>query len=155
MILRIILAAIATMGFSIIFNVPRRELIFCGLAGAGSWSVFTLASSLTPESIVTPTFFAAMTVTTFARYLSTFRKMPSTIYMIPGVIPLVPGVRIYNTMFYIVTGEHASALTQGIEALAIAGVISFGLLTVLSLPRRLFTFSRGKPTPKESLNGKG
>jgi uncharacterized membrane protein YjjB (DUF3815 family) len=143
MILQIILAAIATMGFSIIFNVPRRELIFCGIAGAGSWSVFTLTATLTPESIIIPTFFAAMTVTAFARHLSTFRKMPSTIYMIPGVIPLVPGVRIYNTMYYIVTGENARAANQGIEALAIAGVIAVGLLTVLSLPRRLFTLCRG------------
>ncbi|MDR2167272.1 MAG: threonine/serine exporter family protein [Clostridiales bacterium] len=144
MILNIFLAAAATIGFSIIFNIPRKELIFCGLAGAGCWSVLTLIITLSPDSRMAATFVAAVVVTIYARILSTLRKMPSTVYMIPGIIPLVPGTRIYNTMLYIVTGEHAQALSQGIEALAISGVISIGLLAALSLPRWLFSFERNK-----------
>ena len=142
MILRIILCAIAVIGFSIIFNVPRRELVFCGLAGAGGWTVFTLISNAGNATAVLATFFAAMTVTLFARFLSTLRKMPSTLYIIPGIIPLVPGSLLYATMFYAVNGDHGMALTQGIEALSRAGVIALGLLVVLSLPRRMFNLER-------------
>ena len=144
MILQICLCVIAVIGFSLIFNVPRAELIFCGIAGAGGWTVFTLITTLTYGTAIVATFFAAMTVTAFARILSTLRRMPSTLYIIPGVIPLVPGSLLYRTMAYVVTGEHGRALVQGIEALAIAGVIALGLLVVLSLPRRLFTFERRK-----------
>ena len=142
MILQIILAAVATMGFSVLFNVPKKELIFCGLAGAGSWTAFAVISNFFPDAFIVATLVAAMTVTTFARFLSTLRKMPSTVYMIPGVIPLVPGTRIYFTMFHLINGDNAHALTEGIEALKIAGVLAIGLLIVLSLPRRWFAFGR-------------
>ncbi|MCL2855742.1 MAG: threonine/serine exporter family protein [Defluviitaleaceae bacterium] len=138
MILGIILAAVATMGFSVIFNVPRRELAFCGLAGGAVWLIFLIVTHFFPEGTIPATFFGAMAATTLGRFLSALRKMPSTVYMIPGIIPLVPGVAIYRTMFYVVGGEHMMAVTQGVYALSLAGVIAVGVLIVLSLPRRLF-----------------
>jgi len=140
MILQIILCIVAVIGFAIIFNVPLKELIFCGFAGAAGWTAFTLITTLTTGTAIIATFAAAMTVTIFARILSTLRKMPSTLYIIPGIIPLVPGSLLYATMFYVVGGYHGQALVQGVEALAIAGVIALGLLVVLSLPRKLFNF---------------
>jgi len=144
MILSMFLSSIAVMGFSIIFNVPRKEIIFCGLTGVAGWVVFTLVSNNLTESIIAATFFATITVTIFARILSNARKMPSTIYMIPGIIPLVPGLRIYFTMLYAVTGEFSNAAHAGATALSIAGVIAVGLLVVLSLPRKWFSFGRRK-----------
>ena len=140
MIIQIILCTIAVIGFAIIFNVPRRELIFCGLAGAAGWTAFTLIITFTAGTAIISTFVAAMTVTIFARILSTLRKMPSTLYIIPGIIPLVPGSLLYATMFYVVNGYHGQAMVQGVEALAIAGVIALGLLVIFSLPRKLFYF---------------
>jgi uncharacterized membrane protein YjjB (DUF3815 family) len=138
-ILQIVLSAIATMGFSVIFNVPKKELIFCGLTGAAGWLIFMVVTNASDTASATAaTFFAAATVTAFARILSTMRKMPSSLYMVPGIIPLVPGIRIYFTMFYVINGDNTQALLEGIEALKLAGVIAIGLLTVLSLPRRLF-----------------
>ncbi|MCL2575460.1 MAG: threonine/serine exporter family protein [Defluviitaleaceae bacterium] len=144
MILSMFLSAIAVMGFSIIFNVPRKELIFCGLTGIAGWIVLTLITSVMYDGIVAATFLASITVTTFSRILSSVRKMPSTIYMIPGIIPLVPGLRIYFTMFYAVSGELNEAVQTGITAITIAGVIAVGLLIVLSLPRKWFSFGKGR-----------
>jgi len=141
-ILHMFLAAAATMGFSIIFNVPKRELIFCGISGAAGWTVYTLITTFWAYSTIPATLFAAMTVTTLARFLSGLRKMPSTIYMIPGIIPLVPGIGIYFTMFHIINGDNAAAVVQGVDALKIAGVIAIGLLIILSLPRKLFFLNR-------------
>ena len=141
MVIQIALAAVATIGFSIIFNVPLKELIFCGIAGAAGWAVFMLISNIwyNFDTVVAATFFATMTTTVFGRFLSTIRKMPSTIYIIPAVIPLVPGVGIYFTMFYVVTREYNLAVAQGVESMKIAGVIAIGLLIVLSLPRWMFS----------------
>lgn len=139
MIVDLILAAVATVGFSIIFNVPRREIVFCGMTGALVWLTFVVITHFFPEGTVAATFFGAVTATTLGRFLSAIRKMPSSVYMIPGIIPLVPGVAIYRTMFYVVTGEHMLAVTQGVYALSLAGVISVGALIVLSLPRKIFS----------------
>ncbi|MCL2353576.1 MAG: threonine/serine exporter family protein [Defluviitaleaceae bacterium] len=139
MIMQTIISFFATIGFSIIFNVPKKELVFCGLAGALGWLIYMLFDVfLAHATVVAAVFVAAIFVTVVSRFLSTIRKMPTTIYMIPGVIPLVPGAGIYFTMFYIITGENAQAMLQGVESLKIAGVIAGGLLIVLSLPRRWF-----------------
>jgi len=138
MLLNGTLAFVGTIGFSIIFNVPRRELLFCGIGGAMGWLLFTALS----DSPFIGVLLGAMAVTWVSRILSMRRKKPATLYMIPGIIPLVPGVGIYFTMFYIVTGEHYQALLRGVQTLGLAGVIALGMLIVLSLPRRLINFGK-------------
>ena len=142
MILQIILAFVGTMGFSIIFNVPRKELLLCGIAGAAGWTVYRLIFDISPGLVVPAILFGAVTVTCISRVLSFTRKMPVTVYMIPGIIPLVPGAGIYYTMFYAVMGENTQALMLGIETLRNAGVIAVGLLITLSLPPKLFAIKK-------------
>ncbi|MCL2372455.1 MAG: threonine/serine exporter family protein [Defluviitaleaceae bacterium] len=137
MVTHFVLAFFATTGFCLVFNVPRREFAFCGMVGALGWIVYQLALLATGGGIVS-VFFAAMAIAYLSRVLSFWRKMPINLFMIPGVIPLVPGVGIYYTMLYTISGENAAALMRGIETLMVAGVISIGLLIVLSLPRGLF-----------------
>ena len=144
MLLQIILAFIGTMGFSIIFNVPRKELLLCGIAGAVGWAVYRLIFDASPDFVVAAILFGAVAVTCISRVLSFTRKMPVTIYMIPGIIPLVPGAGIYYTMFHAVMGENTQALMLGIETLRNAGVIAVGLLIILSLPSKMFSFLKKK-----------
>ena len=124
---QIALSFIGTIGFSIIFNVPRKELLLCGLAGASGWLIYQLITMFFPDAVVAATFFGAAVVTCFSRLVSTWRRMPTTVYMIPGIIPLVPGIGIYYTMFYAVMGDYTEALLWGIHTLRIAGVIPYGL----------------------------
>ena len=142
MILQVFLAFVGTVGFSIIFNVPRKELLFCGLAGAMGWFIYQLNLMFFPYALVTATFLAAATVTCISRIVSTLRRMPATIYMIPGIIPLVPGIGIYYTMFSAVMGDYTQAMLWGVHTLRIAGVIAVGLLVVLTLPRKWFLLGR-------------
>ena len=135
-----ILSFIGTMGFSIIFNVPKKELLLCGLAGAAGWTVNRLIYGASPDFEVAAIFFGAVMVTCISRVSSFARKMPVTVYMIPGIIPLVPGAGIYYTMFHAVMGENTQALMLGIETLRNAGVIAVGLLITLSLPPKIFSF---------------
>lgn len=137
--LQVFLAFIGTMGFSLIFNVPKKELLYCGIAGAGGWLIYQLVHVTMHEAIVVGILLGAMMVTCISRIISFSRKMPVTVYMIPGVIPLVPGAGIYFTMFHVVMGENPEALLRGIETLRNAGVIALGLLVVLSMPPKLFT----------------
>lgn len=137
-LLQIALSFVGTMGFSIIFNVPRKELLLCGIAGAAGWGIFWTMLNVSPDFEVAGIFFGAIAVTCISRVLSYTRKMPVTVYMIPGIIPLVPGARIYYTMFHAVMGENTMAMIMGIETLRNAGVIAVGLLITLSLPSKMF-----------------
>jgi len=143
-ILQIFLAFVGTIGFSVIFNVPRKELLLCGVVGAVGWGVYYMLFAISHDYVVAAIFLSAVTITCISRVLSFARKMPATVYMIPGIIPLVPGAGIYYTMFYATMGDNTQALTQGIEALRNAGVIAVGLLITLSLPSKLFTIIKKK-----------
>ena len=140
MIMHIALAFIGTMGFSILFNVPKKELLMCGITGAVGWLVFQGTLIIVPSADIAGILFGAMAVTCISRVLSFARKIPVTVYMIPGIIPLVPGAGLYYTMFHAAMGENTEALLRGIETLRNAGVIAVGILITLSLPPRLFSF---------------
>jgi len=139
---------IGTMGFSIIFNVPRKELVCCGIGGAIGWIIYQIITGATSDGLLA-TFFAAMAVCSVARIWSLRRKMPVMLYMIPGIIPLVPGAGIYYTMFNAVTGETIQAMLRGIQTLSIAGIIAIALLLTLSLPRKLFDIDATREALKE------
>ena len=144
MIVEILLAAAGTAGFAILFNAPKRQLAYIALTGSSGWAVLQLILMAMPESYITATLLGAMVVTFISRTLSAIHKMPATVYLVPGIIPLVPGVGIYNTMFYVVMGDNATAVHWGLRTAGIAGTIAVGLLIVLSLPVWLTSFGRIK-----------
>ena len=144
LLLQTFLAFVGTIGFSIIFNVNRKELLFCGTAGAAGWLIYQIIIVPYPAAAVAATFLAASVVTIISRFVSNRRHMPATVYMIPGIIPLVPGIGIYYTMFFAVMGDNSEALLWGLHTLRISGVIAVGLLTVLTLPRKWFILGRDR-----------
>lgn len=138
-IVQALMAFIATVSFSIIFNVPRKELVYCGLTGAVGWLFYETGTTGFPP---VQTLIAAIAVTWLSRVLSFQRKMPIIVYLIPGIIPLVPGAGIYYTMFEILNGQNLAAISKGLETLKTAGSIAVGAIIVLSLPGRAFNISK-------------
>lgn len=129
----------ATIAFSTLFNIPRRELLFCGATGAAGWFVCRLIAMLIPGSIVMGTFFGALALTVISRVLSFARKTPVLVYLIGGILPLVPGAGLYYTIYnLIITGDTAKAFDKGLETAKLTGVIAIGIMCVLSLPRKMF-----------------
>ena len=90
-ILEFIIAMIATISFSILFNAPRKELPFCGLTGALGWLVYQV---LVINGLSSPiaSMFATAILTIFTRLLAVWRHMPGTVYLFAGMFPLVPGI---------------------------------------------------------------
>lgn len=142
-VLQTVVAFAATVTFSLIFNIPRKELAFCGLAGAVGFFVCKLTLLYLPGSLVTASFFASLAVTLISRVLSYQRKMPVSVYLAGGVIALVPGSGIYYTIYeLIINNESQSALTTGVETAKVFGVIAIGIICVLSLPGVLFDYTK-------------
>lgn len=137
LLLQIVSAFVACTAFSVVFNAPRQELIWCGLCGSVSWVIYFIINSVFNESVA-GTFFAALIVTALARFLSYARRAPSTMYHIAGILPLVPGMLVYNTMWGILNDDMIYSYSQGVMALKLAGVIGIGSIIVLSLPYSVF-----------------
>ena len=127
-----------TIGFAIMYNVPKKYYIVCGVTGMAGWIVYLLVSGMNYVSAAVGSFFGAFIVVLISRMLSVKMRCPITIFLISGILPLVPGAGIYNTVYYIVTNQLTQAALKGIESLKIAFAIVMGIVIVVSIPRDVF-----------------
>ena len=94
---------LGTIGFAIMYNVPKKYYIGCGVTGMAGWIVYLLVSGMNYVSAAVGSFFGAFIVVLISRMLSVKMRCPITIFLISVILPLVPGAGIYNTVYYIVT----------------------------------------------------
>lgn len=124
---------IATIGYSIFFNVPKKQIPFCGLIGAIGWMIYRILNSNSFFNPVFSNFVAAFVVTLVSEKLARKLKKPAILFIIPGIIPLVPGSGLYNTMLSFVQGNHNLAISIGIETTLISGAIALGIMVTTSI----------------------
>ncbi len=129
-----IAAYLCTVGFSIMFNVPRKIVGYCGLSGAIGWVLY-IWISVDMNSTIAACFVGALFVGLFGEYLAYKLKKPATIFVIPGIIPLVPGYGIYYSMFQIIDKNYTEALDVGFESMLSAISIAAGVIIATSVGR--------------------
>lgn len=129
-----IVAVIATIGFGITFQVPRRHYLAAGLTGAVGWMVYIFGVELFGMSPAIATLVATLPLTGCARFFSINHKAPVTIFLLPGIFPLVPGAGIYYTAYYFIQNNNTLALANGISTLKTAIALAVGIALVLGLP---------------------
>jgi uncharacterized membrane protein YjjB (DUF3815 family) len=135
-ITEMIYAVAGTVAFSILFSVPRRYYLSCGLIGGAGWLVYSLSGRILPPEGAALS--ATVIVILLSRIAAVIGRCPATIFMIPGIFPLIPGAGIYWTSYYIVTEQLDLALHTGYEAVKTAVAIVLGILFVFEVPGRFF-----------------
>ncbi len=136
MINSMINAFVATLALAVIFDVNRKEVVFCGIAGVTAEGVNQLVYM--DGGVALAAFISAAAVTALSRILANLRKMPVTVYIVPGIIPLVPGAGMYNTVFSLLSSKYNDALGTGIVTIETAAAIAIGIVLIFALPNRLF-----------------
>ena len=132
----VLYAVVGTVAFSLLFSVPRRYYVSCGLIGGAGWLVYSLLEvRFPPEGAA---LFATMVVIALSRIAAVRGKCPATIFMIPGIFPLIPGAGVYWTSYYIVTEQLTLALQTGYEAVKTAVAIVLGIFFVFEVPQQVF-----------------
>ena len=111
---------LATVGFSIFFNSPKKSLLPAGIIGAIGW---TLAATL---------------ISLLSEILARKMKFPAIIFVIPGILPLIPGLGLYNTMLSLVEGSYSNAISIGTDALFVSASIAMGVLLITSLVKTYY-----------------
>jgi len=134
----------ACIGISILFNAPKKELLYCGISGAIGWFVYALLNLYITPTMAT--LVAAVLVTAYSRFASYHRQAPSTLYHIPGIMPLVPGTMVYKTMTAALAGRILETYTNILLGLKLAGAIGAGSILILALPYAFFEIIPRKKT---------
>lgn len=128
-----IAAAISSMGFSIIFNIPRRLLPVIAVGGIitvllRNVMVLQLGFSQTAGS-----FLGAAVVGLLALKAIHWFHAPNIILTIPSAIPMIPGVLLYRVLFALLNIQDITASTllammrNGVEAVTIIIGIAIGV----------------------------
>ncbi len=138
-LLQCVFIFIATVGFSIIFNVKSSELLYCGLTGLVCFSIYKVLFVYFDAEFygtVLGSFFAVL----LSRRFAFLRKVPVSIYVIPAIIPLAPGATVYLTMYNVIYGNYMNVLKYAFMTFQIAGGIVIGMSIALNVPNKLFNY---------------
>jgi len=139
-------AWIPAVGFAMVFNVPKKMLIYCALGGAFAHSFrFLLMHFGLP--IEWATLAASSSMGFLGLYWSRKHFIPRPVFTVASVIPMIPGSFAFTTVVGIVqlnSGGYSLELIQivienGLRTLFILAALSFGL----ALPSLIIY--RGRP----------
>ena len=122
-----ILSFLAAAAFGIIFNAPRKMLVYCGLVGMIGWLIYSAFNGLTNDP-VKASFLGAFAVAVVAHLLAKQFRTPMIIFSVAGIIPLVPGGLAYNAMRHIVENDYSNAISFASRAFMVSGSIAMGLV---------------------------
>ena len=126
-VIMLITAALATLGFSILFYVHPRRLLVATVGGILTTGIYLLGVHFIGGELL-PNLLGALAGAGFSEIMGRLTKVPVPVYMVPCIIPLVPGGALYETMFSFVTGNYLAAAGAGMRTLQIALGIAGGIV---------------------------
>lgn len=150
-VMQVLAAVVGTISFSLLYGVPRKYYLYCGMIGGAGWLLYCLLLPLSspPGAALS----ATVLVILMSRWFAVRERCPVTIFLISGIFPLVPGSGVYWMAYYIVTGHMDKAAESGFLALKVAVAIVLGIVFVFQLPQRVFRFGGWQKKRREDEAG--
>lgn len=149
-------AAISAMGFSMIFNIPRRLLwvvAIGGIVAVCTRNIVNLGPSNDnvglDQGLLVGSFVGSALISIICTKAMHWFHTPHHCLSIPSVIPMIPGVLMYRALFAIIdmhgiVGEVTVAMNNGIRASLTILCIALGVAIPNIFVRRLVTPKREK-----------
>jgi len=126
-IAQLVTSFIASAGFAILFNAPRRTLLQCGTIGMLGWILYYLLHEHRMDAVAA-TVIAAILVGVLSQISARVYKIPIIIFNVAGIIPLVPGGLAYNAMRQFVEDDYNLGLQLSTKVMLLSGAIALGLV---------------------------
>ncbi len=128
------MAAMAVVGFGLLFNIPKKAFPLAALAGGLGWISYVYFLQVL-DSVIGATFMGTCVLAIISEIFARTFKETVTVFTIPAIIPLVPGSGMYYSMLAIIDSDYALFASVGSQTLFIAASISAALLIVSSTTR--------------------
>ncbi|MDQ0203306.1 threonine/serine ThrE exporter family protein [Pectinatus haikarae] len=121
-----IAAAIASVGFSTIFNVPRRLLWVVALGGMISVCIRNFVNFDLDMGLAAGSFAGAVIVSILALKVVHHVHTPMHVITLPSVIPMIPGVFMYRLMFGLIN-------INAMDTISLIHVFQSGVIASLTI----------------------
>ncbi len=127
----VITAFLGSLGFSLLYGLKRRHLLFASLGGLISWGMYLLFSFVfNQKAIFLPCFIATLITATYVNYISIRVKAPTHLFLLPAIIPLIPGSTLYYTFLNFYKKEWSLMFEFAGETFAFVFAIAAGMSVV-------------------------
>ncbi|QXM05947.1 threonine/serine exporter family protein [Crassaminicella indica] len=143
MFLQFIFSFLSTLGFAILFNIPKKAIIKASIVGGTGWIAYVYSNEKF-HSLIVASFIGACIVAIISEIFARKFKETVTVFIIPGIIPLVPGAGMYYTMLAVIKKDFDKFATIGSETMFVAGGIATAILIVSSITRMIFQSKENK-----------
>lgn len=151
MIKQIVLAFFGSIFPVILFNIDRKKIIWTGFCGAIGWATYLIVFKYKQSPIIA-SFAGSFIVGMYSEFMARKLKTPAMEFSIPGIFPLVPGITAYTTIRLIVEQNYSAASSKGMQTLAVAGAVGFGIM--LSSTTYRFISKVLKPNTSKHIHNK-
>lgn len=141
MILRVLAGAFGGVAFGLLFGVPKKYFLSCGLSAGAGWLVYSILSIWLGNAL--STLVASMVMAFVSRICAIIHSCPSTVFLMSGTVPLVPGAKVFWMTYYMVMGHNYQIMNNGLAALKAAGAIVLGIVLIFEIPGRVFQVLAG------------
>ena len=153
LLIKVISAFIASIGFSIILKINRRHVFIGGVCGMITYVIYYtivfFADSFFAAALVSTAF-----TTLFSEILARVKKAPTLVFILPGVIPTVPGGDLYRAMRCLILSEFTGAFENLLITLEIGLGIAGGIVATSTLFGLCYdTFKKIKSSSKIKKEG--
>jgi len=135
-------AFVGTLAFAVLFGVPRRQYLQCGVIGALGWAAFLTLSRHCSVSVGVAIVLSTVLICILSRIVAVRDKCPSTVFLLCGIFPLVPGAGIFWCTYYLVSENIPMAAVTGFNAVKAAIAIVLGIIFAMELPQKIFSGKR-------------
>ena len=126
-IIKIIMTAIATVGFAVIFKTKVRHLPAITVGGMVAGTIFILLD-LAGANLFVSNFLAVAALAVLSEIFARIFRAPTAIFLLPGTIILFPGGSLYYAMSGLILKDLDFAAQSGKSALLIGLGIAGGMI---------------------------
>ncbi len=130
-IIQIISGFVGTLGFTVLFNLRGKRLVFTTLGGLLSWTLFVVFSKFI-ENEPLNYFFVALIISVYAEVMARTLKSPTTTFITASLIPLIPGGSLYYTMANALSSNRENFIEKGIYTLQLASALALGIIVAVA-----------------------
>ena len=123
LLINILFSYLASVGFGVLLNIPRKALNGCGIIGVLGFYLFIKHLDL---GNMLANLLAAFAIGVTAIIFARVKKMPMILFNIPSLVPLVPGGQSYRAIRYFALGNNSLAIEYLVQVGMIAGAIAMG-----------------------------
>lgn len=135
MVKYLVLAFLGSIAPAIAINIEKRLLFWAGLGGMLGILTALLINPSVDSFSISQIFAGSIVIGLYSELMAKLQKAPSTVFVIPGIFPLVPGITAYKTIQAFVNNEITEAALLGIDTVAKAFTIAFGIMLVTAVFR--------------------